>query len=137
MKDTNFSRAFTLAELLTAVLVISVIMVALAPVITKRMQENISVETDRKKGEEIWTNPGTYTFQAPVGINILEISGAGGGGGGAGAVMKNYSKTYSGSSTEQLPCQKVFQELHSPLRAQVAAEEEQTPKQKVTLVNIL
>ncbi len=102
MKDTNFSRAFTLAELLTAVLVISVIMVALAPVITKRMQENISVETDRKKGEEIWTNPGTYTFQAPVGINILEISGAGGGGGGAGAVMKNYSKTYSGSSTRTI-----------------------------------
>ncbi|HIQ89030.1 TPA: prepilin-type N-terminal cleavage/methylation domain-containing protein, partial [Candidatus Galligastranaerophilus faecipullorum] len=29
--------AFTLAELLTAVLIISVIMVALAPVITKRM----------------------------------------------------------------------------------------------------
>ena len=77
--------AFTLAELLTAVLVISVIMVALAPVITKRMKDNISVTTDNKKGLEIFTNPGTYTFDVPIGINTLFIQGAGGGGGGAGA----------------------------------------------------
>lgn len=102
MKGTNFSQAFTLAELLTAVLVISVIMVALAPVITKRVKENISVQTDRKKGEEIWTNPGAYTFQVPAGVNILEISGSGGGGGGAGAAMKNYSKTYNGASTRTI-----------------------------------
>lgn len=102
MKDTNFSHAFTLAELLTAVLVISVIMVALAPVITKRMSENVSVETDRKRGEEIWTNPGTYTFSVPAGINTVEISGAGGGGGGAGAVSKNYSKTYTGAATRTI-----------------------------------
>ena len=102
MKGANFSQAFTLAELLTAVLVISVIMVALAPVITKRVKENISVQTDRKKGEEIWTNPGAYTFQVPAGVNILEISGSGGGGGGAGAAMKNYSKTYNGASTRTI-----------------------------------
>ena len=95
-------HAFTLAELLTAVLIISVIMVALAPVITKRMKDSISIETDRKKGEEIWTNPGAYTFQVPVGINILEISGAGGGGGGAGAVSKNYSKNYQGAGTRTI-----------------------------------
>ena len=52
-------RAFTLAELLTAVLVISIIMVALAPVITKRMKDNVSVTTDNKKGLEIFANPGT------------------------------------------------------------------------------
>ena len=94
--------AFTLAELLTAILIISVVMVALAPVITKRMKDSISIETDRKKGEEIWTNPGAYTFQVPVGINILEISGAGGGGGGAGAVSKNYSKNYQGAGTRTI-----------------------------------
>ncbi|HIQ88243.1 TPA: prepilin-type N-terminal cleavage/methylation domain-containing protein, partial [Candidatus Galligastranaerophilus faecipullorum] len=64
-------RAFTLAELLTAVLVISIIMVALAPVITKRMKDNVSVTTDNKKGLEIYTNPGTYTFDVPIGINTL------------------------------------------------------------------
>ena len=68
--------AFTLAELLTAVLVISVIMIALAPVITKRMKESISVQTDNKKGLEIFTNPGTYTFDVPIGINTLFIQGA-------------------------------------------------------------
>ena len=81
------TAAFTLAELLTAVLVISVIMVALAPVITKRMKDNISVTTDNKKGLEIFANPGTYTFDVPIGINTLFLQGAGGGGGGAGASL--------------------------------------------------
>ena len=82
--STNY-YAFTLAELLTAVLVISVIMVALAPVITKRMKDNVSVTTDNKKGLEVYTNPGTYTFDVPIGINTLFIQGSGGGGGGAGS----------------------------------------------------
>ena len=63
-KDTNRQHkksAFTLAELLTAILIISVIMVALAPVITKRMKDTVAVTTDNKKGLEIFTNPGTYT----------------------------------------------------------------------------
>ena len=84
-----FCAAFTLAELLTAVLVISIIMVALAPVITKRMKDNISVTTDNKKGLEIFTNPGTYTFDVPVGINTLFLQGAGGGGGGGGASVSD------------------------------------------------
>ena len=79
--------AFTLAELLTAVLIISVIMVALAPVITKRMKDNVSVTTDNKKGLEIFANPGTYTFDVPIGINTLFLQGSGGGGGGAGASL--------------------------------------------------
>ncbi len=82
-------RGFTLAELLTAVLVISVIMVALAPVITKRMKDSIAVQTDNKKGLEIYTNPGTYTFDVPVGINTLFIQGSGGGGGGGGATLSS------------------------------------------------
>ena len=91
-------RAFTLAELLTAVLVISVIMVALAPVITKRMKDSISVQTDNKKGLEIYTNPGSYTFDVPIGINTLFIQGSGGGGGAEGALViliKKYLLTQS------------------------------------------
>ena len=96
-------RAFTLAELLTAVLVISVIMVALAPVITKRMKENITVQTDNKKGLEIYTNPGTYTFDVPIGINTLFIQGSGGGGAGAGSTYIEKEASYTSSSTWTVP----------------------------------
>ena len=41
-------RGFTLAELFTALIVISVIMVALAPVITKSMKDTVSLQTDNK-----------------------------------------------------------------------------------------
>ena len=96
--------AFTLAELLTAVLVISVIMVALAPVITKRMKDNISVTTDNKKGLEIFTNPGTYTFDVPIGINTLFIQGSGGGGGGAGASESGTKNTaFTSNSSWTVP----------------------------------
>ncbi len=97
--------AFTLAELLTAVLVISVIMVALAPVITKRMKENITVQTDNKKGLEIYTNPGTYTFDVPIGINTLFIQGSGGGGGGGGSsyIDKEISFNTIGTQTWIVP----------------------------------
>ena len=96
-------NAFTLAELLTAVLVISVIMVALAPVITKRMKESISVQTDNKKGLEIYTNPGTYTFDVPIGINTLFLQGSGGGGAGAGSTYVEKQKTFTSSSTWTIP----------------------------------
>ena len=107
LKDNNGQLkkpAFTLAELLTAILIISVIMVALAPVITKRMKDTVSVTTDNKKGLEIYTNPGTYTFDVPIGISTLFIQGSGGGGGGAGA-NEAASKTvsYTSNTTWTVP----------------------------------
>ena len=96
-------RAFTLAELLTAVLVISVIMVALAPVITKRMKDSISVQTDNKKGLEIYTNPGTYTFDVPIGINTLFIQGSGGAGGGGGSTYTEKNVSFTSSTTWTIP----------------------------------
>ena len=95
--------AFTLAELLTAVLVISVIMVALAPVITKRMKDTVSVQTDNKKGLEIYANPGTYTFDVPIGINTLFLQGAGGGGGGGGSSYIDKNAAFLSSSTWTVP----------------------------------
>lgn len=99
----SFCAAFTLAELLTAVLVISVIMVALAPVITKRMQQTVDVEMTKKKGEEVFSNPGDYVFEIPVGINTLYIQAAGGSGGGSGVSWfehtDNYNKENITSST--------------------------------------
>ena len=82
MKKQN---AFTLAELLVSIIIISIILIILAPVITKRTKENLSVSMDKEKGLEIYTNPGLYTFFVPTGINTIYIQGAGGGGGGAGA----------------------------------------------------
>ena len=100
----GYAKAFTLAELLTAVLVISIIMVALAPVITKRMKDNVSVTTDNKKGLEIYANPGTYTFDVPVGINTLFLQGAGGGGGGAGSTVSDpKTVTFTSSTTWTVP----------------------------------
>ncbi|HIQ88822.1 TPA: prepilin-type N-terminal cleavage/methylation domain-containing protein, partial [Candidatus Galligastranaerophilus faecipullorum] len=99
----KFKHGFTLAELLTAVLVISIIMVALAPVITKRMKDNVSVTTDNKKGLEVYTNPGTYTFDVPIGINTIFLQGAGGGGGGAGSTYVEKEKTFTSSATWTVP----------------------------------
>ena len=96
-------RAFTLAELLTAVLVISVIMVALAPVITKRMKDTVSVQTDNRKGLEIYTNPGTYTFDVPIGINTLFIQGSGGGGAGAGSTYVEKDISFTSTTNWTIP----------------------------------
>ena len=99
----SFCAAFTLAELLTAVLVISIIMVALAPVITKRMQQTVDVQMTKKKGEEVFSNPGDYVFEIPIGINTLYIQAAGGSGGGSGVSWfehtANYNKAHITSCT--------------------------------------
>ena len=85
LKIVTKLKGFTLAELLTATLVISIIMVALAPVITRRAHDNVAITVNQKQGLEIFTNPGIYSFDVPVGINTLFLQGAGGGGGGSGA----------------------------------------------------
>lgn len=96
-------RAFTLAELLTAVLVISVIMVALAPVITKRMRDTITLENSDKKGLQVYINPGDYVFNVPVGIDTLFIQGAGGGGGGGGATYAKVDQDFATSRRWEVP----------------------------------
>ena len=91
----GIKKAFTLAELLTATLVISIIMVALAPVITRRAHDNVAITVNQKQGLEIFATPGIYSFDVPIGINKLFIQGSGGGGGGAGATYTDKSLTYS------------------------------------------
>ena len=98
------NNAFTLAELLTSVLIISVIMIILAPVITKRMKDNLAISLDNKKGLETYTNPGLYTFDVPAEINTLYIQGAGGGGGGGGANEGNsIVESYDYNATLTVP----------------------------------
>lgn len=97
-KFTNLTHkkkcGFTLAELLMATLVISIIMVALAPTITRRAHDNVAITVNQKQGLEIFSTPGIYTFDVPIGINTLFLQGAGGGGGGSGATSINKSLTF-------------------------------------------
>ena len=97
-------KAFTLAELLVSIIIISIILIILAPVITKRTKENLSVSMDKEKGLEIYTNPGIYTFFVPTGINTVYIQGAGGGGGGGGASETDIQvKTYTSNNSFTIP----------------------------------
>ena len=95
--------AFTLAELLMATLVISIIMVALAPVITRRAHDNVAITVNQKQGLEIFATPGIYSFDVPVGINTLFLQGSGGGGGGAGATYIEKSLTFNSGTTWKVP----------------------------------
>ena len=103
-KVNKTQQAFTLAELLTATLVISIIMVALAPVITRRAHDNVAITVNQKQGLEIFATPGIYSFDVPVGINTLFIQGAGGGGGGGGAIKGSQNtKTFTSSQDFKIP----------------------------------
>ena len=79
-------------------------MIILAPVITKRAKDNLTVSMDQKKGLEIYTNPGLYTFFIPTGINTVYIQGAGGGGGGGGANETDEKiQTFTNDNTFTIP----------------------------------
>ena len=99
--------AFTLAELLVSTLIISIIMVVLAPVITKRVTSNINVSggggSTKKESKLFLYNPTDPNCSAVAGQNALDCNfttGTGvksisvvmvsGGGGGAGATTPNY-----------------------------------------------
>ena len=102
----DVKKAFTLAELLVSVLIISIIMVVLAPVITKRVTSNINVSgggSTKKESKLFLYNPTDPNCSAVSGQNALDCNfttGSGvksvnvvmvsGGGGGAGATTPNY-----------------------------------------------
>ena len=103
---TTARSAFTLAELLVGILVVSVILTLLAPVITKRAKESISIngggagagtvksklfiynESDPDCTQAAGsTNVLDCTFTAPQGVNRINAIAVSGGGGGAGATQ--------------------------------------------------
>ena len=117
MKKQN---AFTLAELLVSILIISVILTLLAPVITKRAKENISInggstnkintrlfiynKSDSNCSEISGVNNSlSCNFTIPSGVNRINAIAVSGGGGGAGATQPSieYSKTLNASTSEQ------------------------------------
>ena len=93
--------AFSLVEMLMALLVASLLMAAMAPVMTKKFNEgsiNISGVSNRSNGE----NPCTYeelvegTCSIPAAAKIINvIVASGGGGGGAGVIGDEYESNTS------------------------------------------
>ena len=84
-------RAFSLVEMLMALLVASLLMAALAPVMTRRMGENINVSGSGNSiiptGGCVFSEPGEYECEIPdntTAFSVLMASGGGGGGGAAG-----------------------------------------------------
>ena len=119
MKKQN---AFTLAELLVSILIISVILTLLAPVITKKVKSSISVNNGssnssgynsklyiyNKSNPECSEISGvnnsiSCNFTIPSGVNRINAIAVSGGGGGAGATQPSieYSKTLNASTSEQ------------------------------------
>ncbi len=102
MKKYANWHAFTLAELLVSTLIISIIMVVLAPVITKRVTSNINVSggggSTKKESKLFLYNPTDPDCSAVSGqnaldcnfttgtgvksVNVVMVSGGGGGAGG-------------------------------------------------------
>ena len=97
-------KAFTLAELLVSILIISVILTLLAPVITKRAKENISInggssnkintrlfiynKSDSNCSEISGVNNSlSCNFTIPSGVKRINAIAVSGGGGGAGATQ--------------------------------------------------
>lgn len=78
--------AFSLIEMLMALLVASLLLAALAPVLTRKMNENVTVSgTGGVKGDytRLFDKDGEWVV--PNGVNIIDITAIGGGGAGGGA----------------------------------------------------
>ncbi len=96
LKFLKFKPAFSLIEMLMALLVASLLLAALAPVITKRPRE-VTYEEDitLKDGKAIYSTPGEYTFIVPDNVYELKIQASAGGGGGGGSAIKSYTRVYT------------------------------------------
>ncbi len=111
--------AFTLAELLVSTLIISIIMVVLAPVITKRVTSNINVSggggSTKKESKLFLYNPTDPNCSAVSGqnalncnfttgsgvksVNVVMVSGGGGGAGGTPPTVEYGKKLTVTNST--------------------------------------
>ncbi len=96
--------AFSLVEMLMALLVASLLMAALAPVMTKRMNEakiNISgvgaAQYDKDAIVTIFTK--SDTFNVPNDVNAIKVTMIGGGGAGGNAAFGKQEVTSSGEWT--------------------------------------
>ena len=115
----NRAKGFTLAELTLALIIISIIMVALAPVVTKRVADNIKISNSTLSEFKLYTYDEAATdskctpapdgsraydceFSAPSSaksVNVVMVSGGGGGAGATNATLLPTTNSASNSSS--------------------------------------
>ena len=104
MQNCSKKAAFSLVEMLMALLVASLLMAALAPVMTKKFNENVVVSGTGNSiipsGGCVFTAADGLQEEActiPSNIHTINAIIASGGGGGGGAVQTAFSTTKSSS----------------------------------------
>jgi len=87
LRSFGFRPAFSLVELLMALLVASLLMAALAPVMTRKMSENVNVYgfNSGVRGDYSRTFYEDFEWTVPNGVNTINVTSIGGGGAGGGA----------------------------------------------------
>ena len=115
IQNKNFKKpAFTLAELLVTTLIVAIILVLFAPVITRRVSENVKV-SQIKNSTKLFiydeNNPDCKkvsgknsidcSFSVPAGVQSLNAVIVSGGGGGAGATYPTFEYS-KGASTKDI-----------------------------------
>lgn len=121
MKKQHKPQAFSLVEMLMALLVASLLLMAFAPVMTKRLQENVNVtgmitnnNGNETHGVQIFEYDSIndadkdfskYNFTAPTGVHtvslVLQAGGGGGGGASSGYLAYNNVLQTSASTDSQ------------------------------------
>ena len=100
MKSFQKQAAFSLVELLMALLVASLLMAALAPVMTKKFGETVDVNSignyERQGYGRLFNNDDTW--KVPAGVNTVKITAVGGGGAGGSTTYAYKKFTYTGSA---------------------------------------
>ncbi len=125
-------EAFSLVEVMVAILILSMIMVAMTPVITRgkikqRQSDGViftygtsnstkknarvcfSTDSNNYNSTNVSYNPSDrcseYTFVVPEGVNEIDLTlvgGGGGGGGASGSAISNFNKEIKGANIENI-----------------------------------
>ena len=96
------TKAFSLVEMLMALLVASLLLAALAPVMTKKINEKVNFEglvpTPTRKKIVYLTEPGVGEWVVPNGIRSYKVTTVGAGGGGGASGNNSYGKGGKGAN---------------------------------------
>ena len=115
------ANGFTLAELTLALIIISIIMVALAPVVTKRVADNIKISNSTLSEFKLYTYDEAATdskctpasdgsraydceFSAPSSAKSVSVVMVSGGGGGGAQKAANTCQIYQNGTWTSVSC---------------------------------
>ncbi len=90
--------AFSLVEMLMALLVASILLAALAPVMTRKMDENVAIKGLGTYERLDYANAyyDDKEWSVPAGVNIIKVTAVGGGGAGGSATYGYKKFNYTG-----------------------------------------